>query len=482
MPVSSLGALALRAVHALQAHAAHAASGGPAPARATAATAEAFLPHGYCYLWNRPLLLTHVVSDVLIGLAYVVISLALVTLVHRARRDIPFHVLFVAFGLFIVACGMTHFMEIWTLWQPVYWLSGGVKVVTAVASVTTAAVMPSAVPRVLATIRDAGLARERELAAARTAILEEHNALLAVQARELERQNDLLQDQALELEHQTEEARHLADELERTNHELREALAGAERARRQAEEATRAAEAANRTKAEFLATMSHELRTPLNAVAGHAELIELGVHGPVSDAQRAALGRIQQSQRHLLTLINDILNFTQLEAGHARYDVADVPIAAALHEGAALVAPQFAARGIALTVAPCAPGLTARADADKLRQVLLNLLSNAVKFTAPGGAVVLSCAADGDGVSVRVRDSGVGIAADQLQRVFEPFVQVDQRLTRTAAGVGLGLAISRDLARGMGGDLTVESVLGAGSTFTLTLPSAGGAGTAGRTA
>jgi signal transduction histidine kinase len=236
---------------------------------------------------------------VLIGLAYVVISLALVTLVHRARRDIPFHVLFVAFGLFIVACGMTHFMEIWTLWQPVYWLSGGVKVVTAVASVTTAAVMPRAVPRVLATIRDAGLARERAVAAARAVALEEQNTVLGAQARELERQNELLQDQALELEHQGEEAQRLAEELERTNRELRGALAVADAARARAE-------AASRARSEFLAVMSHELRTPLNAVGGHAELIELGVHGPISDAQRVALGRIQQSQRHLLTLITGI--------------------------------------------------------------------------------------------------------------------------------------------------------------------------------
>jgi signal transduction histidine kinase len=464
--VPPLGALALHAVHALQAHAAHAGRPTAGPSGAGAAPgADGFLPHGYCYLWNRPLLFTHVVSDVLIGLAYVVISLALVTLVHRARRDIPFHVLFVAFGLFIVACGMTHFMEIWTLWQPVYWLSGGVKVVTAVASVTTAAVMPAAVPRVIATIRDAGLAREREVAAARAAALEEHNALLAAQAHELERQNELLQDQALELEHQREEAERLAEELERTNRELRGALGVADAARARAEAATRA-------KSEFLAVMSHELRTPLNAVGGHAELIELGVHGPVTDAQRAALGRIQQSQRHLLTLITGILNFTRLEAGQVRYAVADVPLAAALRDAAALVAPQVAAKQLALTVAACAPDLAARADADKLRQVLLNLLSNAVKFTAPGGAVTLECAASDGRVRVVVRDTGVGIAADQIERVFEPFVQVDQRLTRTADGVGLGLAISRDLARGMGGDLTAESTRGAGSAFTLTLPGA----------
>jgi signal transduction histidine kinase len=155
-----------------------------------------------------------------------------------------------------------------------------------------------------------------------------------------------------------------------------------------------------------------------------------------------------------------------------RYEVADVPLAAALRDAVALVAPQAAAKQLALTAAACAPDLAARADADKLRQVLLNLLSNAVKFTGPGGAVTLECAAADGEVRILVRDTGVGIAADQLARVFEPFVQVDQRLTRTADGVGLGLAISRDLARGMGGDLTAESEVGAGSTFTVQLPRA----------
>ena len=436
-----------------------------AAAAASAGAADGFLPHGYCYLWNKPLLLTHVTSDVLIGVSYVVISLALVSLVHQARRDIPFSVLFVAFGLFIVACGLTHFMEIWTLWQPVYWLSGGVKAVTAVASVTTAAVMPMAVPRVLATVRDAGLAREREVAAARAAALEE--------------QNELLQTQAVELEHQTESAQLLAEELEQANRDLVRALREAERAREEADEARRAAEAANRAKSEFLAVMSHELRTPLNAVGGYAQLMEDGLSGPVTDGQREALGRIQKSQRHLLALINEVLNFTRIEAGQVRYAAEAVRVDALFRDAAELVAPQLAAKRLGFTVGACAPGVAALADADKLRQVLLNLLSNAVKFTPPGGVVTLECAwADGR-VHVRVRDTGVGIPADKLETVFAPFVQLDQSLTRAGEGIGLGLAISRDLARAMGGELTVESAVGAGSTFTVTLPAADDAAPAG---
>ncbi|HET7229580.1 MAG TPA: ATP-binding protein [Longimicrobium sp.] len=242
-----------------------------------------------------------------------------------------------------------------------------------------------------------------------------------------------------------------------------------------------AAEAANRAKSEFLAMMSHELRTPLNAIGGYAELMEMGIHGPVTPAQRHALDRIQRSQRHLLGLITGVLDYSRLEAGAVRYDLADVPVADAVAEAEALIAPQLRAKGLGYTWPGARAGLAVRADREKLQQILLNLLSNAVKFTdardGRPGRVDVSCAI-GDGpaagqVFIRVRDTGEGIAPEKLDRVFEPFVQVDQRLTRANQGVGLGLAISRDLARGMGGDLTVESTPGVGSTLTLTLPQGG---------
>ncbi|HEX8673520.1 MAG TPA: GAF domain-containing protein [Longimicrobium sp.] len=251
-----------------------------------------------------------------------------------------------------------------------------------------------------------------------------------------------------------------------------QAALAVERARLfEAEHAARAeAERANRAKSEFLAVMSHELRTPLNAIGGYAELMEMGIRGPVTAEQRGDLQRIQSSQRHLLGLINEVLNYAKLETGTVRYDVTDVPLRDALAAAEALVVPQAQAKELALSVARCPPGLAARADAEKVRQILVNLLSNAVKFTDRGGRVELGCEACEGRVHVYVRDTGIGIAADQLDRIFEPFVQVRADLTRTAEGTGLGLAISRDLARGMGGDLTAESAPGAGSTFTLTLP------------
>jgi signal transduction histidine kinase len=241
------------------------------------------------------------------------------------------------------------------------------------------------------------------------------------------------------------------------------ALAAAERARAEAE-------AANRSKSEFLAVMSHELRTPLNAIGGYADLIELGVRGPVTAEQRADLARIQQSQRHLLGLINGVLNYTRVEAGVVYYALTDVPVAETLVACEALTSPQARARGLTVTVDGGDPALTVRADPEKLQQIVLNLLTNAIKFTGTGGRIALRAATRDDAVEIAVEDTGRGIALAQLARVFEPFVQIDAMLTRTNEGVGLGLAISRDLARGMGGDITVRSVPGEGSTFTVTLP------------
>ena len=232
------------------------------------------------------------------------------------------------------------------------------------------------------------------------------------------------------------------------------------------------AKAANRAKSDFLGVMSHELRTPLNAIGGYAELIEIGVHGPVTIEQRTALERIQRSQRHLLGLINGVLNYAKIDAGVVSYNLTDIVLGELLATSEALTAPQLKAKGLVLDFGGCDPRLTARADAEKVQQIVLNLLSNAIKFTDAGGSVTMTCGASGNGlVMVRVADSGRGIAADQFDLVFQPFVQVDVTLTRTKEGTGLGLAISRDLARGMGGDLTLESDLGVGSTFMLTLPS-----------
>ena len=254
-------------------------------------------------------------------------------------------------------------------------------------------------------------------------------------------------------------------------------LANAERARKEAEisrleaEAARAeAEQASRAKSEFLAMMSHELRTPLNAIDGYAELLELEVRGPVTPVQREDLRRIRRSQKHLLSLINDVLNFVRLDAGTVRYEISEFALADAIQDVEDVTTPQLHAKALRFVRRNCGEGLRVRADREKVEQILVNLMTNAIKFTQPNGEIVLECSSEADRVTVRVSDTGRGIPADKLFAIFEPFVQVARSAGAPNEGVGLGLAISRDLARAMGGDLVAESVIGKGSTFTLTLP------------
>ena len=239
------------------------------------------------------------------------------------------------------------------------------------------------------------------------------------------------------------------------------------------------AEQANRAKSDFLAAMSHELRTPLNAIGGHAQLLSMGLHGELNDAQREALDRIDRAQRHLLGLINNILNLAKLEAASVAFDITTIAVSELVESVMPMIEPQLAQKGVAHEVRVDDPALMVLADRDKLVQVLLNLLANAVKFTPalrPDGVqgrvtLAVTTRDGGDGpVDFRVSDTGIGIPADKLHSIFEPFVQVKSTWSERNAGTGLGLTISRDLARGMGGELTVASELGKGSTFTLTLP------------
>jgi PAS domain S-box-containing protein len=244
-----------------------------------------------------------------------------------------------------------------------------------------------------------------------------------------------------------------------------------EKALQDAVEARAAADAANRAKAEFLAAMSHELRTPLNAISGYVQLLMMGVHGPITHAQEEALRRTEKSQQHLLSLINDVLNFAKVEAGKVNYDVEDVILGDVVVEVWQMIEPQFTAKQLRYQ-ATVDTRTVVRADQEKLRQILLNLLSNAAKFTPAGGQVTLYTRPkeSGKGVAVVVSDTGPGIPADKRETVFDPFVQVHRGLSERLGGVGLGLAISRDLARGMGGDLTLdESAVGA--RFVLSLQS-----------
>ncbi len=265
----------------------------------------------------------------------------------------------------------------------------------------------------------------------------------------------------------TEQLRARSEAAERVARDLAESEARMRAARAEAEHA-------NRAKADFLAMMSHELRTPLNAIGGYATLMLEGIPVSPCEAHQNYLERIARAQRHLLGLIDAVLTHAKLEAGRMTYRLSSIRMGELLEEIETLVTPQVAAKSIGYDCADCDASLVLHADREKTVQILLNLLSNAVKFTPPGGRITVRTAVHAPGRAlIAVGDTGIGMTPEQLALVFEPFVQFDNRLTREERGTGLGMPISRDLARGMGGDLTVKSQVGAGTEFVLALESVG---------
>ncbi|MEO7502252.1 MAG: ATP-binding protein [Gemmatimonadaceae bacterium] len=247
------------------------------------------------------------------------------------------------------------------------------------------------------------------------------------------------------------------------------ARSDAETAKAEAEAARAEAESANGAKSDFLAVMSHELRTPLSAIMGYQELLADGISGPITEQQAQQLGRIKASARHLLSLIDEILTFTRIDAGREKVDLERASLSTLLEPAAELVEPLARARGLHIEVMLPPNDVAVETDPVKVRQMIVNLLSNAVKFT-DNGRIILSGDQKGDQLMISVEDTGIGISPDQFERIFEPFWQVEQKATRRAGGTGLGLTVTRRLALLLGGDVTVKSEPGVGTTFTICLP------------
>jgi len=372
--------------------------------------ASGLIPHGHCYLWQPTLVALHGVSDVLIGIAYLCISVTLAYVVYRARHQIPFQWMVVAFGVFIVACGVTHFMEVLTLWTPVYWLAGDVKVITAMASVGTAVALPPLVPRILE------LVRAREIAEHRTSQLAESSALLA-------------QEHA---------------------------------ARTKAEEADRAKE-------QFLGLISHELRNPLSPILAWSRMLKLGTLEP--EKHSAAIDAIERNASAQAQLIEDLLDVSRIVSGKLRLDVRPIDLSKVISAAVDTLRPSADVKQIRLQLVIDPRHGLVLGDPDRLQQVIWNLLSNAIKFTTKGGRVQVALERVNSHLEVSVSDTGQGIDQDALGHVFDRFWQGEQGIERRQRGLGLGLAIVRHLVESHGGEVHAYSDgPGRGALFTVKLP------------
>lgn len=393
---------------------------------ATGTDIDMFMPHGNCYFWVPWLVVLHVLSDSIIGFSYVAISLTLAFLVHRARHDIPFHWVFLAFGLFIVACGATHLMEVITVWHATYWLSGYVKLITAAASLATAVVLPAIVPKTLGLANDARASAERKL--------------------ELERINRELMNEIARRERAEEELKNFAARLERSNSELQD----------------------------FASVASHDLQEPLRKVQAFGERLKAKSGDALSDEGRDYLERMQNAAGRMQTLINDLLTLSRVTIGAQPFAAVN------LHRVTEEVVSDLEML-IERTNGRVEIGelTTIEADATQMRQLFQNLIGNALKFNRPNVPPVVKISGQilgGGAASVETgatyrltfEDNGIGFENKNADKIFKVFQRLHGR--SEYEGTGIGLAVCRRIAERHSGTIAAQSAPGAGATFIVDLP------------
>ncbi|MFT3857574.1 MAG: ATP-binding protein [Aquabacterium sp.] len=421
------------------------------------ASGAKLLPHGYCFTWDPTLLWSHVIGDTLIGLAYVSIPLTLLHIVLK-RRELPFGWIAVLFAVFITSCGVTHLIDVWTVWQPVYWLSAAVRIITAVASVLTALVLVRQAPLILALPTTAQLKQAKQ-------------ALEAEVAHRRAAEEALLRERA-----------ELARRVQERTHELAQATTVAEAAHAAADEA-------NRMKDRFLAKVSHELRTPLQSTLSWAQVLRQSTLDPERTTQAA--DRIIHNVNTQARLIDDLLDISTILSGKLSLRPERVRAGSVIGKAADMVRPVAAQRHVSIEVSGDETTATATAiattdagpaqadvlmdtDPVRLQQVVWNLIHNAVQASPDGGRVAVRHHASDGHLFIEVQDWGRGIASEDLPHLFEPFRS--GLADHAPGGLGLGLAITRSIVDMLGGELHVHSDgPGHGALFSLKLPMAVGA-------
>jgi signal transduction histidine kinase len=412
------------------------------------AEGDGFMPHAHCYLFNEKLMLLHGGSDLLIGLSYVAISATLTYLVVRSRRDLPFHWMMLAFALFIVACGGTHFMELWTLRSPhpQYWLSGWVKGVTAAASLVTAMLLPPLIPKIREVLASARLAtaHKTELERAYRELSELYKKATAPTPKK--ESLGSISRIAVPAEPESGEPKDLAEMAKEVSVHAREL-----------EVAKQAAEAANRAKDQFLAVLSHELRTPLTPALTAASNLETAENIDPREL-RESLALIRRNIELEARLVDDLLDLTRISKGKLQIHVSTINLHETVQHAAEMCRSEAHQKQANLVLHLEAADHYVRGDGARLAQVSWNLILNAVKFTpAEGRITVRTCNPEPGRVRIEVEDTGIGIEPEMLARIFEPFQQGEENTTRRFGGLGLGLSVAKGLIIAHGGSISVAS-------------------------
>lgn len=409
---------------------------------------ELFMPHAHCYLFNRELMLLHGWSDLLIGLSYVSISATLTYLVFRVRRELPFPWMTLAFALFIVAGGATHFMELWTLQtpHPRYWLAGWLKLLTASASFVTALLLPPLVPKIRAVLQAARFATERksEMETANAELSELYKKAMAATPH-------------VERIPAHPDSSPPREDVGEGPHDLAQMAREVTVHARELERAKQAAEAANRAKDQFLAVLSHELRTPLTPALAAASNLENATEMDPQEL-RESLAMIRRNIELEARLVDDLLDITRISKGKLEVHLSTIDLHETIRHAADMCRSTANNKRSDVALQLEAADRHVQGDGARLAQIFWNLILNAVKFTPADGRIVVRTTNPTAGsVRVEVTDNGIGIAPEMLSQIFEPFQQGEDSTTRRFGGVGLGLSIAKALVEAHGGSITARS-------------------------